>query len=634
MFTVNNKIIRYSKKRNNPIKKEMDYSNLKHKFGVKLNHTSSNTCKKVLDDETLSKSDDDFAVIDYPKENSFVQNINRSKAEEVKSPSTYLAKRIESLNIKKIEKLENTNLTLSDIDDDFDTVINEVVPEKIEEQIDEHIDINPIEENKVVYKKKVINVPNNNNTFDSFSFLSNVTNSNQGKSSTKMKSANKNQRSHKIIKSSKKKSKSISTTDNKSLDMNDIKMYENFQKLKQLEQLMQIKEFEKIKTLIDMQNMQKLISTSSIPMNNIQNISLPNIQNIIPVTNNNNIHVNKIDEENEEEPRACKQCEDVYKYLIMNNLPIKLITCVYCHRTMNRKTLDYYIEQCKKEMKEKYEKEVGVKNKNSKFDISTEKISSEDEEEESDKEEKDSDNKMIKEDESTKGTFKRLAVKKNNNTRQRERSIFIADNNTDNNNDESTNSIIHANTNINLINPSTSSNDLPQTSESLLIPTSSKNANISLAEAFRNRHSRMINNMEKRAHSIKTVKSKANINNTANREMQNIYKKLNKTNISVSSVSKEVSVPRHLNTSRSITEPSPELMNRLINGERAKMSKKEMKELNNRLYSKLPDVKGQKEDDGKKEELTKLNIVKKEYTKKLKEQVVKQFKNKKLRIKK
>ena len=449
-----------------------------------------------------------------------------------------------------------------------------------------------------------------------------------------MKSANKNQRSNKIIKSSKKKSKSISTTDNKSLDMNDIKMYENFQKLKQLEQLMQIKEFEKIKTLIDMQNMQKLISTSSIPMNNIQNISLPNIQNIIPVTNNNNIHVNKIEEENEEEPRACKQCEDVYKYLIMNNLPIKLITCVYCHRTMNRKTLDYYIEQCKKEMKEKYEKEVGVKNKNSKFDISTEKISSEDEEEESDKEEKDSDNKMIKEDESTKGTFKRLAVKKNNNTRQRERSIFIADNNTDNNNDESTNSIIHANTNINLINPSTSSNDLPQTSESLLIPTSSKNANISLAEAFRNRHSRMINNMEKRAHSIKTVKSKANINNTANREMQNIYKKLNKTNISVSSVSKEVSVPRHLNTSRSITEPSPELMNRLINGERAKMSKKEMKELNNRLYSKLPDVKGQKEDDGKKEELTKLNIVKKEYTKKLKEQVVKQFKNKKLRIKK
>ena len=166
MFTVNNKIIRYSKKRNNPIKKEMDYSNLKHKFGVKLNNTSSNTCKKVLDDETLSKSDDDFAVIDYPKENSFVQNINRSKAEEVKSPSTYLAKRIESLNIKKIEKLENTNLTLSDIDDDFDTVINEVVPEKIEEQIDEHIDINPIEENKVVYKKKVINVPNNNNTFD------------------------------------------------------------------------------------------------------------------------------------------------------------------------------------------------------------------------------------------------------------------------------------------------------------------------------------------------------------------------------------------------------------------------------------------------------------------------------------
>lgn len=611
----------------------MDFSNLKHKFGVKLNNTSSNTCKKILDDETLSKSDDEFAIIDYPTENSFVQNINRSKAEVVKSPSTYLARKIESLNMKKIEKLENTNLTLSDIDDDFDTVINEVVPEKIEEQIDEHIDINPIEENKVVYKKKVINVPNNNNTFDSFSFLSNVTNSNQGKSNTKLKSSKKEQKSNRIIKSNKKKSKSISTNENKSLDMNDIKMYENFQKLKQLEQLMQIKEFEKIKTLIDMQNMQKLISTSSLPMNNIPNLNVPNIQNIIPVTNNN-INVNKIEDENEEEPRACKQCEDVYKYLIMNNLPIKLITCVYCHRTMNRKTLEFYIEQCKKEMKEKYEKEVGV-NKKNKFDISTEKISSEEEDEEESEKEQKEDDKVIniefnKEDESTKGTFKRLAVKKNNQ-RQRERSIFSADN--DNNNDESANSIVHATTNINILNPSTST-DIPQTSESLLIPTSSKNANMSLAEAFRNRHSRIINNIEKRAHSIKTVKSEANVLNTANREMQNIYKKLNKSNVSMSSISKEVSVPRHLNTSRSITEPSPELMNRLINGERAKMSKKEMKELNKRLYNKLPDVKGQKEDDGKKEELTKLNIVKKEYTQKLKEQVVKQFKNKKLRIKK
>ena len=611
----------------------MDFSNLKHKFGVKLNNTSSNTCKKILDDETLSKSDDEFAIIDYPTENSFVQNINRSKAEVVKSPSTYLARKIESLNMKKIEKLENTNLTLSDIDDDFDTVINEVVPEKIEEQIDEHIDINPIEENKVVYKKKVINVPNNNNTFDSFSFLSNVTNSNQGKSNTKLKSSKKEQKSNRIIKSNKKKSKSISTNENKSLDMNDIKMYEYFQKLKQLEQLMQIKEFEKIKTLIDMQNMQKLISTSSLPMNNIPNLNVPNIQNIIPVTNNN-INVNKIEDENEEEPRACKQCEDVYKYLIMNNLPIKLITCVYCHRTMNRKTLEFYIKQCKKEMKEKYEKEVGV-NKKNKFDISTEKISSEEEDEEESEKEQKEDDKVIniefnKEDESTKGTFKRLAVKKNNQ-RQRERSIFSADN--DNNNDESANSIVHATTNINILNPSTST-DIPQTSESLLIPTSSKNANISLAEAFRNRHSRIINNIEKRAHSIKTVKSEANVLNTANREMQNIYKKLNKSNVSMSSISKEVSVPRHLNTSRSITEPSPELMNRLINGERAKMSKKEMKELNKRLYNKLPDVKGQKEDDGKKEELTKLNIVKKEYTQKLKEQVVKQFKNKKLRIKK
>ena len=92
---------------------------------------------------------------------------------------------------------------------------------------------------------------------------------------------------------------------------------------------------------------------------------------------------------NEPEPRACKYFEEIYKHLIINNLPIKMITCLYCHREMNSKTLEYYINECKRELKEKYKKEVGVSNKlkkGEKFgDISTEKISS-DEDEENEKE--------------------------------------------------------------------------------------------------------------------------------------------------------------------------------------------------------------------------------------------------------
>ena len=70
--------------------------NISRKFGVKLQNVSSIICKKVLDDETLSKSGDDLDIIDYPNEPSIIPYI---KNEEVETPNIYLVKKIESDNI-------------------------------------------------------------------------------------------------------------------------------------------------------------------------------------------------------------------------------------------------------------------------------------------------------------------------------------------------------------------------------------------------------------------------------------------------------------------------------------------------------------------------------------------------------
>ena len=659
--------------------------NISRKFGVKLQNVSSIICKKVLDDETLSKSGDDLDIIDYPNEPSIIPYI---KNEEVETPNIYLVKKIESLKLQKIEKLEQTNLTLSE--DDIDNEIEE-------KETSHNIDINIVNEQnepdlvlsnkknkddsgnekkkETVYKKKVIvpstNANNKENTFDSFSFLSNVTSSKlSNKRPPKVKNNEKMQ--ERLVKSSKKKNvpkitkeetndedQNILTSNNTgtNINMNDIKLYENFQKLKQIEQLMQLKEFEKMKSLLELQKNANLLYSNNkfsneprnsniIPQQNLQNIpNIPNIQNMNPPYPLPQVN-QKVDL-NEPEPRACKYCEEIYKHLIINNLPIKMITCLYCHREMNSKTLEYYINECKRELKEKYKKEVGISNKlkkGEKFgDISTEKISS-DEDEENEKEDEEDEQEEEEE---------KIEKRSQQNNKNKQKLINISSDKEEEEDKKNQNISKTPKTqekcpnenkmtnNIQIIQQSSLQNsntkiEAKSQNESMFFTGNSlnnttTNNNVSLAEAFRSRHFRIINNIEKRAHSIKE-KSISTEPTSNNLEMQNIYKKLNRTNNSQTKDEiKQISLSRHVNTSRSVTEPSPELMNRLIKGERAKMSQKEMRELNNRIYNRLPDVIGQKEDDGKKEELTKLNLIKKNYTDKLKEKVVKKFKGKQLK---
>jgi len=78
---------------------------------------------------------------------------------------------------------------------------------------------------------------------------------------------------------------------------------------------------------------------------------------------------------------------------------------------------------------------------------------------------------------------------------------------------------------------------------------------------------------------------------------------------------------------KSIKEPSPQLLQRLSLGEKASLSKKEIKELNKRLVSNLPDVKKQEFDDLRKAESMRRVENTKNFSQKLKDDVVKSKKS-------
>ena len=176
-----------------------------------------------------------------------------------------------------------------------------------------------------------------------------------------------------------------------------------------------------------------------------------------------------------------------------------------------------------------------------------------------------------------------------------------------------------------------SSNNVPKTKENQIIINTNNNT-VSLAEAFRTKRLKIINNIEKRANSIKDSKTFSHFE-TDNIEMQNIYKRFNKSTKNLGRFSQTFSSTTDNNltnnySKRSVSEPPKGLLNRLIKGEKVKMSQKEMIALNKRLYNKLTEMKGQKDDEVRKEELSKLNKMKKEFTNNLKNKVVNQYRAK------
>jgi len=152
----------------------------------------------------------------------------------------------------------------------------------------------------------------------------------------------------------------------------------------------------------------------------------------------------------------------------------------------------------------------------------------------------------------------------------------------------------------------------------------SKERGKSLSEAFKNRKSKLIKNMDKRQEEIKTNVSNSNQNKGDGEENKSIDLKNESTAIGDTQIFNETKIYNNENANNkkkemnknkkkleeikeypSKNEPSKELLDRLIYGKKAELNEKEIKDVNKRLYSKLIEKKDKKknEDFDKKREL-------------------------------
>jgi len=69
-----------------------------------------------------------------------------------------------------------------------------------------------------------------------------------------------------------------------------------------------------------------------------------------------NNKIERKDFETEEEkpkktdPYSCQYCEEVYRIIIFQNIPVKVFKCYYCHNSLNPDSLDYYYKKYDKEI--------------------------------------------------------------------------------------------------------------------------------------------------------------------------------------------------------------------------------------------------------------------------------------------
>jgi len=69
-----------------------------------------------------------------------------------------------------------------------------------------------------------------------------------------------------------------------------------------------------------------------------------------------NNKIERQDFETEEEkskksdPYSCQYCEEVYRIIIFQNIPVKVFKCYYCHNSLNPASLDHYYKKYDKEI--------------------------------------------------------------------------------------------------------------------------------------------------------------------------------------------------------------------------------------------------------------------------------------------
>ena len=512
--------------------------------GMKSNRQSSINTDSNKNSSTNDKinSESDLIIIDYPYEKKNVDNQKNNNFEKVEN------KKMEKIEIDKIN-LTLSNPSISDSDEIIDE--NEVFF---------------VEKEKNVYKNKKNNV-NNFQTVKSISFNINK----------KQKIKTRNIKNEIVpFKSNEFQINSINynneienkidfTKTNDNFIVKNINFtIENSKKIYQKKKILKIEtnnsiNFEKINRNIlinnDLNNCKTFQTFDQTFLNNNNNIfnnqndsSFYNQtkKNFLTTNSNNNFNNVKTESSKNE---YCPKCEEIYKYLIYNNLPLKIITCLYCKKTLNEKVFEFF--------KNLYLNNIlFTENCEIQYSITNE--------------------------------F-------NNNNLNEKKNIFNEKNNYKNSlkkykKDE-------------IINFSSSFNN-------------SYHSNVSLAEVFRKKKSNLFLNFEQR----KNNKSKIIYNSSTNIEMNNIYKRFYK------SEKIKLNKKKYNSSKNLIKEPSKTLLKRLINGEKIKLTKKEIKEVNERLYKKLNEVKKIEKEKEKKEEMKKLNIFKKAYTTNLKNKVIQKYK--------
>jgi len=51
------------------------------------------------------------------------------------------------------------------------------------------------------------------------------------------------------------------------------------------------------------------------------------------------------------DPYSCQYCEEVYRIIIFQNMPVKVFKCYYCHNSLNQTSLDFYYKKFEPEIK-------------------------------------------------------------------------------------------------------------------------------------------------------------------------------------------------------------------------------------------------------------------------------------------
>lgn len=319
---------------------------------------------------------------------------------------------------------------------------------------------------------------------------------------------------------------------------------------------------------IPMQMNNSMMNYAYMPINHQLNQSLPlqqqhMLSNMFPINNmnlNNNEYANtntstvnpSIDND------SCNYCEEIYKFIILNNLPLKIMTCVYCQKQMNKGSLEFYLGKYKHDLENQYKQILGNVSLDSKRDDNDfNNISIKSEPIEHIK-------KLHKDKKPERMEFDFSCVNEVNDQFTSSRPIERVYNN-------KFERLEVAKSNYNINDDKNSRQD----NTGFLLDTA--DTGMSLAEMFKRKRPRLVNNIESRAHSVKELKlNRSTVSDASedNLEIRNIIKlKKKKESAAGQKITIDLNNQKYKSSySVGKNEPNPELLDRLINGTRVKVT--------------------------------------------------------------